>query len=211
MNGRLAGLVWLLVLCANMEWANKTWADLIPPGHKSVHHELVFEDSALLAENRLIAAPTAGFHGVVVIKPGERFSFSSKYGTEFYLVPKDEPLPTDFERETFSKWFHCSPPVQEISSVPWTSPVAKALTVLTLDTISETGPVITVVSHSELDSAGNPAGESAGWNSRWIIGSTVVLVGLGLCVVARRWFWHVYSVRDGGRSSEMDLADRNAG
>ena len=205
MNRRLGGVVWLLVL-----WTSVAWADVIPPGHKSVDHELVFEDSLLLAEYRLIAAPTAGFHGVVVIKPNEPFSFSTKYGTKFYLVPKDEPLPTDFDRESFSKWLHCSPPVHEISSVPWTSPISSVLTVLRLDAITDTGPVVAVVHSSERDSAGQLVGQTE-FERRWVIGGTVVLVGLGLCFLARRWFWQVYSARDLGRLSESDVADGNAG
>ncbi len=178
MNRRLGGLVWFLVL-----WSSVACADVLPPGHKSVDHELVFEDSVLLAENRLIAAPTAGFQGVVVIKPGERFSFSTKYGTEFYFVPKDEPLPTDFDRESFSKWLHCSPPVHEISSVPWTSPVSSVLTVLKLDAITDAGPVVSVVHRSESDSAGQLVGQTE-FDWRWVIGCAVVIFGLGLCIMA---------------------------
>ncbi|MBL8890055.1 MAG: hypothetical protein JNL67_08760 [Planctomycetaceae bacterium] len=166
-------------------------ADVLPPGHKSVNHELLFVDSDVLRESRLIAAPIAGFQGVAVIKPGERFSFSSKYGTKFYLVPNDMPMPSDFDREHFEAWPNGAPPVHEISSVPWTSSVSSVLTVLKLESTSESGPVIAVVEHTELDSSGKPADTK--WS--WTIVAASVVIGLALCMVARRWFWRIYSVR----------------
>lgn len=188
-------------------WPCIAVADVLPPGHKSVHHELVFVASDALSASRLVAAPTAGFHGVAVIKPGERISFSSKYGTKFYLVPNDQPLPTDFDRDQFAQLLQVSPPVHEISSVPWTSSVSSALTVLKLESVSDSGLVITVVEHSELDSMGNIADTSRSW----LIVVAVVVVGLFLCVVARHWFWRVYSARRSPGAAEPDHADRVAG
>ncbi len=185
-------------------WPSVVSADVLPAGHKRVNHELVFEDSELLNKQRVIAAPIAGFHGVLVVKPGERFSFSSKYGTKFYLVPKDEPLPTDFDPDLFSKWPNSFPPVQEISSVPWTSSVESALTVLTLDSISETGLVVSVVGHAENDSTGKPADSGR----RWLIGAAVVIVGCLLCVAARRWFWQAYMARGIDHLSGPDTVTR---
>lgn len=85
--------------------------------------------------------------------------------------------------------------------------MASALTVLKLDSISEAGPVISVVSHAENDSMGNPASSGP----RWLMVGAMVVVGLGLCLVARRWFWRVYLARGVDRLSAPDLADRKPG
>lgn len=110
-------------------------ADAIPSGHKKVKHEPCFEDCDLLRDHRLVAAPVLGFGGVKLIQSGERFQFSSKYGTKFYLVPEDHPLPLEFDPQLFEPWTHCPPPVGQAISVSRYSTVASAVTVLRLDSV----------------------------------------------------------------------------
>ena len=156
-------------------------ADILLPGYKSVKHELVFEDSDLFQKHRLIAAPIAGFKGVEEIQPGKPFSFSSKYGTMFYLVPRAAEL-TGFDKKAFKQWPHASPPVSEIKSVPVTSPVASATTTLRFASVNEGSPVIETVSHVELDRWGK---EASATRSILVFG-LIIAAGLAFCLFAIR-------------------------
>ncbi len=158
------------------------WGDILLPGHKSVKHQLVFEDSAAFQQHRLIAAPIAGFSGVEEILPGRPFAFSTKYGTAFYLVPRDQVIP-EFDRERFDQWPHQSPPVTQIRSRPVTSLVASALTTLKFSGLDESGvPIIEQVSHRETDRNGKPANTS---RSLLLFGLCAA-AGLVLCLLALR-------------------------
>jgi hypothetical protein len=157
-------------------------ADLLLPGYKSVRHELVFEDSELFRQHRLIAAPIRGFSGIEEIKPGTRFSFSNKYGTRFYLVPDEVPLPEDFTHEVFAQWPRQEPPVSEINMVPVVSSVDSALTTLRFAGVTESGPRIEVVSHVELDRWGRPASTA---RSMLVFGM-LIAAGLACCLLVLR-------------------------
>lgn len=156
-------------------------ADVLLPGHKSVEHELVFEDSDLFNEHRLIAAPIRGFSGVEEIQPGKPFRFSSKYGTKFYIVPRDAEL-AKFDRDAFDQWPNVAPPINEIKSVPVTSFVASATTTLGFASLNEGYPVIEKVSHVELDRWGN---EASATRSTLMFGLTIA-AGLAFCLLAIR-------------------------
>lgn len=135
------------------------FADLIPPGFKSVEHKLVFVESQMLQDHRLVAAPVRGFKGVAEIQAGIPFRFSSKYRTRFYLVPKDMDLPSDFDQEQFANWPSVEPPCTEVSVAPLISTVASALTTLRLAGIASDGSLqIEIVKHQIFDSFGNRAG-----------------------------------------------------
>ena len=155
--------------------------DILLPGHKNVKHELVFEESDLFKEHRLVAAPIRGFTGVEEVQPGKPFRFSSKYGTRFYLVPKNTELPK-FEREVFDQWPNAAPPVAEIKSLPVTNPVSMATTTLRFAGIDEETPVIERVSHVELDRWGNEASPT---RSILVFG-LLIAAGLAFCLLAIR-------------------------
>ncbi len=176
-------LRWMVILVGALNGTPMVMADLLPTGHRHVTHELVFEDSDALANHRLVAAPIAGFSGVHVIRPGERFRFSSKYGTRFYLVPDGETDFEQFDRERFDNWANRRPPRGEIRSVPWTSPVRSALTTLRFDGVVDGKPQISMVDHIEMDAAGNPASVV----KQLVIYSIPILLGLVLCVWVFRW------------------------
>lgn len=132
-------------------------ADLLPPGHKSVKHEMVFVESEPLSSHRIIATPTRGFSGVEEIEPGKPFRFSSKYGTRLYSVPENIELPKKFDLDFFEQWPSCDPPVRETKSVPIVSPVKSKLTTVRLASVSPDGLIIEVVSDESFDWTGKPA------------------------------------------------------
>ncbi len=125
------------------------YADVLLPGYRGVSHQLVFEDSEALRSHRLVAAPIRGFGGVVELEPGKPFRFSTKYGTRFYVVPREvEGLP-DFHRELYGTWPSTKPPVTEINAVPMASRVESAITTLRLVSVDSAEPVIEIVEHVE--------------------------------------------------------------
>lgn len=169
-----------LALAITLGTFNAAEADLIPPGHKSVKHELVFVDSASLDSHRLVAAPIRGLHGVMEVQAGQRFRFSTKYGTRFYLVPDDlRPLP-EFDRELFAQWPSVAPPISETRSASMISPVASALTTLRLADVTSSEPKIELVNHIEFDSSGNPVT----WKSSVVRPLVLVPAGVLLLLVA---------------------------
>ena len=157
-------------------------ADVLLPGYKSVKHELIFEPSPEFEGHCLVAAPIAGFSGVLVIQPGERFRFSTKYGTRFYLVPNDVADFSEFDRERFQSWPSTRPPISEIKSVLVTSPVASALTTLRFAGANESGPIIERVSHVLLDRRGR---EASATRSILVFG-LLISAGLAICLFAIR-------------------------
>ncbi|MEM7455910.1 MAG: hypothetical protein AAF456_16280 [Planctomycetota bacterium] len=138
-----------------LSFAASSEADITPDGHRDIRHRIVFEDSPALEEHTLIASPQAGFNGVVEIKPGEAFDFSSKYGTRFYVVPPGTAVPTEFDRELLDQWPSTRPPRGEIRSVVIASPVASALTTVKLVEVNEDGPVVEEVGHVEFNRSGS--------------------------------------------------------
>jgi hypothetical protein len=156
-------------------------ADILPAGHKSVRHQLVFEPSPLFAAHRVVAAPTRGFAGVAEIKPGERFSFSSKYGTRIYLVPPATPVES-FDREQFQQWPSALPPIRELNSVPIWHPLAQVVTTLRLLDVSDAGPTMEVVKSEQFNGSGGPVS----FVPLGLATGGVALVGLAICGIVWR-------------------------
>ena len=151
MNRVQAIMIVCIVLSLNAACVD---ADILPPGHRNVDHKMVFEASQALEKTTLVAAPTAGFGGVCVINPGQKFNFSSKYGTRIYVLPAGVVIPKNFDREVFQHWPSARPPRNQIRSVPIVSPISSALTTVRLKEISATGPVVEMVDHVEYDRFG---------------------------------------------------------
>jgi hypothetical protein len=169
-------LLWLILVSFP---AASVWADLIPPGHKAVKHELVFAESEALNSCRLVAAPVRGFHGATEIRAGQRFRFSTKYGTRFYVIPDDVDLLPEFDRELYAQWPSAEPPVSEMKSNSLISPVTSAVTTLKLSEVSSEAPTIELVSHAEFDGAG----QTATWRSALLRPLTLVPAGILLLLV----------------------------
>ena len=160
--------------------ANEGKADILPPGYRSISHQLVFESSPLFDDYCLVAAPIRGFGGIHVVVPGQPFQFSSKYGTRLYLIPESVAEKLKFDREYFDQWPSTLPPVSEIRSVPLISPVASVVTTVRFANLQGGKPNIIVVDHKELDSGGKPASylRAYWWLIFPVVGGVVVLAGV---------------------------------
>jgi hypothetical protein len=173
-KSHLIGLV-LVTACL----AREVSADLIPPGHKSVSHKLVFEDSPLLESHRLIAMPVRGFQGAAEVQAGRPFWFSSKYGTRLYVVPEDYAPPERISPGDEFAFPSCDVPVSSVTSVPMFSPVKSILTTLELTDVGEETIRVAVVDHVEYGSDGRPAS--------WLMSSVpkiaIAAIGLVFCLV----------------------------
>lgn len=115
--------------------------DILPVGHKDVLHELVLQWDEAALPWRFVASPVRGFHGHRVIRAGEPFSFSSKYGTCIFAAPPDAELPPSKERLKDESWPRAKVPVREVRSIAIGHPLARVETTLrvvgvTADTIT---------------------------------------------------------------------------
>lgn len=158
------------VLAALIASAPAGARDLIPPGHRLVVHELVFDRLELPPGTRLVATPVRGFGGVEEVQAGAPFRFSSKYGTAFFLVPEGEVVTApgrDLEHPS------AAPPVGEIRSLPLVNPVARVLTTLAFDGVEAGELRLSVVEEEHFDATGEPVGP--GTYAPWI---AVLLLGV---------------------------------
>jgi hypothetical protein len=123
-------------------------ADLIPPGTRPIEHTLVFDDSPWFQQYRIVAAPTLGFAGEVVVQPHVPFRFSSKYGTRLYAVPLEVTPPSDgwFQaRDWWSAQRSADLPVAEEKYVPTVSTLESVQTRLAIVDITATTLRVVVV------------------------------------------------------------------
>lgn len=176
-NRRIPRLLCFLIIALNFQ--NATWADLIPFGHKSVQHHLVFVDSPALKENRLIAAPIRGFSGFEEITAGHRFSFSNKYHTRIYRVPFDYEPPKGVFHDEPLRFPHADPPVVSITSVPIFLNISRIETKCQLISVSDDTLAIEVLEQCKLDVTGKRT--EGGLNL--IAKITICIFGLSMCVV----------------------------
>jgi hypothetical protein len=140
--------------------ANLGKADILPPGHKNIDHQLVFESSPLFD-----------------VVPGQPLHFSSKYGTRLYLIPKSVAADLKFDREQFDQWPSTLPPVSQIASVFKGSPIDSAVTTARFVGLRDGKPEIVVVEHKELDAAGKPISywRAYGWLAIPLIGGFMLI------------------------------------
>ena len=125
--------------------------DLIPPGHKSIKHELVFLDSPLLREHRLIAAPVRGFGGFAEVKADQPFYFSTKYGTKIYAVPKDFEPPESYTHGEALPFPNSEPPTHSLTSVSILRKTNRIVTRCRLTAITDQSLEIEVVEEVQFD------------------------------------------------------------
>ncbi len=180
---RLFGIFFVI---AFLYFAQPVAADILPEGHVRFVHQLVFEDSPLFENHRMIASPNAGFSGGVEVTPGKKFHFSSKYGTKLYLVPADEKI-DDFDRERFKQFPSCRPPCGQINSIPMYNPVRSAVTTIKFVEVNEDGPVVEVVSHEEFGAKGRSFGvtshpsEGRAKRAPWLLLTLPLALGVVIC------------------------------
>ncbi len=152
-------------------------ADLIPPGTRPIEHTLVFEDSPLFQQYRIVAAPTLGFAGEVVVQPHVPFHFSSKYGTRLYAVPLDVTPPSGGwiqERDWWSSQRSADMPVAEQKFVPIVSTLESVETRLRLVDITATGMQVAVVDEDRT-------------HNGWLVFSLLLVFSLGVALLL--WLW----------------------
>ena len=162
-------------------------ADLIPPGHKSVSHKLVFVDSQLLQSHRVIAMPVRGFGGAEEVKAGHPFRFSSKYGTRLYAVPRDFVPPKRVSPGKPLPFPSCEVPVTCVTSVPGFSPVASLTSTCKLSKVTADQIRVELIEHVELDAQGRPASMRRSMLPLLVIASVGLLGCLLLWRRARTW------------------------
>jgi hypothetical protein len=129
-------------------------ADILPPGHRDVRHELVLEELSPGEGWTMVVTPVRGFGGVSVIEPGVPFTFSSKYGTRVYALPGDAPVPEDPDAVRALALAVGDLPVAEVSSTPLVSPLTRVLTTLRVVSVEEGRVVLEVVDERRLGAGG---------------------------------------------------------
>lgn len=149
--GLLLGAV-MLALSGN----TPAWADLLPPGHKRVTHQLVFAKSPLLETHRLIAIPTRGFGGHTEVQADRPFRFSTKYGTRLYVVPAEFVPPAKVFHGEPLPFPSCDIPVHSVTSVPALSPITSIRSTCKLVGVGDQSLEVELVDHTELNDSGQP-------------------------------------------------------
>ncbi len=131
-------------------------ANVLLTGHHDVKHELIFVESDLLTNNRVIAAPTMGWvEGVVEIEAGKPLRFS--WLTRIYVVPTGAQIPEAVDDDLMAQWPSCKPPVRHFKSAPLYSPVVSAISSCKLVEINQKEVKIELIEHTLLDSTGAEA------------------------------------------------------
>lgn len=186
-----------LAVVVSLLFLGDAQADLIPPGHKSIKHQLVFLDSPLLTEHRLIAAPVRGFGGFSEVKAGHPFYFSSKYGTKIYAVPKDYQPPTRYSPGEALPFPHSEPPTNSITSVSLLQNTSRIETHCRLVAVTETSLEIEVTEEIRFDELNNV---TTGGLS--LLGKIAIsLVGLGGCLAL--WIVKKFGKRQNSTEGQM--------
>lgn len=186
-----------LAVVVSLLFLGDAQADLIPPGHKSIKHQLVFLDSPLLTEHRLIAAPVRGFGGFSEVKAGHPFYFSSKYGTKIYAVPKDYQPPTRYSPGEALPFPHSEPPTNSITSVSLLQNTSRIETHCRLVAVTETSLEIEVTEEIRFDELNNV---TTGGLS--LLGKIAIsLVGLAGCLAL--WIVKKFGKRQNSTEGQM--------
>jgi len=169
-----------LFLAGSSMTAKVAKADILMPGHKPVSHVLVFQESELFHQHRLVAAPIKGLGGWTEVQPGQPFEFSNKYGTRIFLIPKDVKI-EKFDSVAFDQWPHVPPPVQEVASLPLSNPVSGIVTQLAFTGVFEGRPAVQIVSEQRLNAFGEPVtyiGTMLLMGGVFLVGMTVTWVAI---------------------------------
>ncbi len=157
-------------------------ADLLPPGHRSVVHEIVVLADPALEDLQLVAAPYPGFAGVVPVEPGVPFRFSSKYGTRLYGLPRGAEVPDRFAPESFPPECVLMGPFAEVASAPALSPLARVLTTYRVEGSEGGKPRFVLAGETRFGPGGVELSLSA--LLPWLLGLAAIGVA-GLLLVAR--------------------------
>lgn len=156
--------------------------DVLPLGHKGVHHEVTFEVDGALGDYRFVIGPLAGFHGFEYVEVGGSYPISSKYGTKLFALPSGQELPDEGVRD----WLSAQPSsgvFSEVSSVSIANPLKRILTSYRVADVTSSEVVVEQLAEVRQDSQGREIDSSSSVAA--IIG--IALVGVvGLALIARR-------------------------
>jgi hypothetical protein len=111
-------------------------ADLIPPGQRPIVHELVLAEGPAWEDWGFLASPVRGFGGVTVIRPGEPFRFSGKYGTRIYAYRAGEAPPAELTDAWKAEHPSARPPVEHVGFVALTSPLTRLEHTLAVEAVA---------------------------------------------------------------------------
>jgi hypothetical protein len=157
--------------------------DVLPPGHKSVRHELCLEIDATLDGWTLVAFPTRGFSTAHVITAGVPFGFSTKYGTRIYFLPAGVDWPAGDEVDgSFEAKYGLPVPCAATTSVPAGSPLGRIESHYEVRLLGSR-PVFEPRGELHFDSRGAPVDAVDLWP--WLL-AVAALGGCGLGFEVRR-------------------------
>jgi hypothetical protein len=142
-----------LVFAAGWEAAPR---DILDPWGMPVWHEAVLEVPPELAHWEFVVAPVQGLQGVAAVTPGQRFSFSDKYGTRLYAVRSLGRVPAILE----DWWKRAQPsgalPFRETRSVPVGSPIRRIVSRARVVEITATEVRMVKAGEERFDARGAP-------------------------------------------------------
>jgi hypothetical protein len=163
------------IACASL-LAGTLAADVLPPGHKGVEHDIAVLEP-LPDGLVVVAAPTRGFGGVEVLAPGAPIPFSSKYGTRLYVLPAGAAIPADPGAVRAAAIASADLPVSEVVSAPIVSPLSSVVTMLRL-TVPTPGQLTVEV----VDEVRSNAILAQG-NLRLVLGTMLAVGAIGVAAI----------------------------
>lgn len=130
--------------------------DVLLPGTRPVEHVLVLDWAEVPDGTRFVASPMRGFHGHHVIRRGEPFAFSGKYGTRILVAPPGAVLPAPERAVRGEGWPSAAVPVAEVASAALASPLQRVVTTLRVARVDERELELAVTGEQRFGPAGLP-------------------------------------------------------
>ena len=175
-----------MLVAASFGWwlAASPLPDLLPPGTKSVKHELVLEWAEALDGTHFVLSPGLRV-GNQTLNRNEPFRLSRTVRSRLYAIPAEATLPKrdDWLRE--GAWPSCEIPVREVRSTGASHPLASVLTTLRVVKVENGEILIERVNEVRLDAHGNELGD-LDW-----------LPIAGLALLGAVWLWQIDRRRRG--------------
>lgn len=141
---------WHLAALTAFLW---TSPDILPPGHKGLHHTYRLTGLERFPEYRFLHAPVH-LKGWKFLEDGEEFRWYKLHGTRIYAVRNGVEIPEEFSAEWLSTLAKTGYDLHIQSSVRSDSPYARRRTVYELKNVSTDGVEIALVKDEYFDKAG---------------------------------------------------------
>lgn len=152
--------------------------DLLPPGTKSVKHELVLEWAEALDGTRFVLSPGLRM-GNQILNRKEPFRLSRTVRSRLYAIPAEATLPKRDEWLSEGTWPSCEIPVREVHSTGAGHPLASVLTTLRVVKVENGAILLERVAEVRRDADGNELGDL-----EW-------LPVAGLALLGAAWLWQI--------------------